>query len=259
MITSIQNDKIKRIYNLQHKTKVRKQEEAYIVEGYKMIQEAPIERVNEIYVTEVFLNKHESFINSYSNIKVEVVSEAVFKHISTSVTPQGILANIKQYHDQLDNILDVDNPLIIAADQIQDPGNMGTIIRTAEAAKATCVITSIGTVEIYNPKVIRATMGSIYRLPIITNVDLEQVIKKLKDKNINILAAKLEGSKYHYTLDLKKPTCFLIGNEGKGLSTNLIDLATEHVKIPMLGKAESLNAAISAGILLYEAVRQRMN
>lgn len=256
MITSNQNNKIKRVYALINKTKARKKEGKFVVEGKKILEETPQERIEEVFVTEDFVKNEEVYLNNLSkNINITTVSNSVFNYMSDSVTPQGILGIVDML--ELDNINYNESSLIIAVENIQDPGNIGTIIRTADAVKATLIL-SKGTVDIYNPKVIRATMGSIYRVPILTNVDIINAINKMKANNINVYAAHLQGDKYHYQLDLKKPTCFLIGNEGNGLSKQVADQATEYIKIPILGQTESLNASIATGVLLYEAIRQRM-
>jgi TrmH family RNA methyltransferase len=259
MITSNQNSKIKNLYSLQNKSKLRKKEGKFIVEGKKILDEVPLNRIVEIYITEEFQQKEREYIEKLrEHVNVEIVSVAVFKFISSAVTPQGILGVITIQEIQFNEIKSSKNTLYIAVENMQDPGNIGTIIRTADAVNA-CVILSKGSVDIYNPKVVRATMGSLFRVPILTNADLSYVIKDMKNIGIKVYAAHLKGEKYHYDLDLKKPTCFLIGNEGNGLSYEIANLATEYIKIPILGKTESLNASIAAGVLLYEAIRQRMN
>lgn len=258
MITSLNNQKIKNVCALQQRQKYRRQECLFVVEGKKMIEESPRHWIVEIFITGEFYREHASFIETLPAEKVEMVSEQVFKHMSDFVTPQGILAVLHQNQLKLDDIDLSKNPLIIALENLQDPGNIGTIIRTAEAVNAAAVIISGGSADIYNPKIVRATMGSIYRVPIIYNVDLQDIVRRLKELKVNIYAAHLKATKSYFDFDYKNGTCFLIGNEGNGLTDNLASDATHYVKIPLLGHSESLNAAIAAGVLMYEAVRQRI-
>ncbi len=146
----------------------------------------------------------------------------------------------------------------ILAENIQDPGNLGTMIRTADACHADAVFLSKGCVDLYNTKVLRSTMGSLFHLPIFQNVDFIDYIDSMKQKNIMIFAAHLKAQKYYYNTDFRKGCALLIGNEGKGITDKIAQKCHEFVKIPMVGKAESLNASVAAGVLMYEVVRQRM-
>lgn len=148
-------------------------------------------------------------------------------------------------------------PLLVILEGLQDPGNLGTIVRTGEGAGIDGVIMSKNTVDIYNPKTIRATMGSIYRVPFLYAEDLPQVILKLRDKKIRTFAAHLQGKEYYDVQEMKEGCAFLIGNEGNGLSKEIAGLAEKYIKIPMLGQVESLNAAVAAAILMYEAAAKR--
>ncbi|PKM50153.1 MAG: 23S rRNA (guanosine(2251)-2'-O)-methyltransferase RlmB [Firmicutes bacterium HGW-Firmicutes-7] len=257
MITSIQNTKVKRVCALQQKQKERKREGLFVVEGKKIMEETPIELIEEVFVTEVFFKENKLYLDECSFKSLEFVTDKVLLHMSTLVTPQGIIGVIQQRTTQLEDIDFRNQPLLIALDNIQDPGNIGTIIRTADAVNAQGVIISAGSVDIYNPKVVRATMGSIYRVPIIIEAELGEALKLLINKGVKLYAAHLKGTQYYYSMNYKESACFLIGNEGQGLSEEIAALASSYIKIPMLGKAESLNAAVAAGILMYEAVRQR--
>ena len=151
-----------------------------------------------------------------------------------------------------------DNGFYIIADKVNDPGNLGTIIRTADAANVTAVFITKGSVSVYNDKVLRATMGSVFHIPVIEDVDIFEMIQFLKENNIKIYAAHLKGVKTPYELNLKDfSVAFLIGNEANGLDDEVSDCADEFIKIPILGKAESLNASVAASVLMYEVVRQR--
>ena len=142
-------------------------------------------------------------------------------------------------------------------ESIQDPGNLGTIIRTGEGAGISGVIVNKETVDLYNPKTIRGTMGSIYRIPVIVAQDLVSVVKELQQRGVEVFAAHLKGTKDMYDMDFRGGCAFLIGNEGNGLSDELSDVADTYLRIPMEGEVESLNAGIAASLLMYETKRQR--
>ena len=147
---------------------------------------------------------------------------------------------------------------IIILESLQDPGNMGTIVRTAEGAGATGIIMNSTTVDIYSPKVVRSTMGSIFRVPHLIVKDLGATINELKDQyGVSVYAAHLKGQQYYDSFDFNKPTAFMIGNEGNGLTDESSALATSYLKIPMEGQLESLNASVAASLLMYETHRQR--
>lgn len=258
MITSLANVRIKRVCALQQKQKTRKEEGLFVVEGKKMLEEAPIEAVQEVYVAESFCKQYSALMNRFPTGQCEIVSDQVFKQMSSVVTPQGILGVIMQQRLTIKDLELAKSPLIIALENLQDPGNVGTIIRTAEAVNATGVLLSAGSVDIYNPKIVRATMGSIYRVPIIEDLDLHEVLLHLISQKINVFAAHLEGSRSYFDYDYREGTCFIIGNEANGLTPELASIATAYVKIPLLGQSESLNAAIATGVLLYEVIRQRI-
>ena len=158
---------------------------------------------------------------------------------------------------KLEDLFQKDNPLFLILEDIQDPGNLGTMVRTAEGAGVTGVLLSRGCVDIYNPKTIRSTMGSIYRVPFLYTDDLLGDMDKLHEKGIVTYAAHLKGKGFYDEESYKGPTAFLIGNEGNGLTDELSEKAKQYIKIPMEGQLESLNAAVAAAILMYEASRQR--
>ena len=147
--------------------------------------------------------------------------------------------------------------MLVLLEDLQDPGNLGTIIRTGEGAGIDGVIMTRESVDIYNPKTIRATMGSIYRVPFLYTDNLEQVMEELKKRNVHTYAAHLQGKEYYDVQEFKEGCAFLIGNEGNGLKKETADLAERYIKIPMEGQLESLNAAVATAILMYEAAAQR--
>lgn len=257
MITSSSNPQIKNIIALQKKPKERKTQDVFLVEGVKMFGEAPRERISSVFVSESFL-EDSGQRRLLEGIDYECVSDKVFCEISDTMTPQGIMAVVRQYHYTLEDILrQKKTHMLLILEEIQDPGNLGTIIRTGEGAGITGIIMSRGCVDIYNSKVIRSTMGSVYRVPFLYTENLGQTVSEIK-KYCTVYAAYLKGSRYAYDKgNYKKSTAFLIGNEAKGLSDEAVGLADERVIIPMEGKVESLNAAVAASILMYEGARQR--
>ena len=259
MITSLTNKKIKNLVSLLQKAKARKEQDVFIVEGSKMFLEAGEEKILEVYLKEDFLEKEEKglLLEKLERTGYEVVSEEVFRKISDTITPQGILAVIRQYHYTPEELWKKENPLLLILEDIQDPGNLGTMVRTAEGAGVDGIIMSKNTVDIYNPKTIRSTMGSVYRMPFYYSEDLQETIKKLQEKEICVYAAHLKGQQFYHKLDYRKGTAFLIGNEGNGLKEETAQLADCYMKIPMEGQVESLNAAVASVILMYEAARQR--
>ncbi|MBQ9304185.1 RNA methyltransferase [Butyrivibrio sp.] len=265
MITSIGNDRVKQVVAYVQKSKARKEADVFVIEGMKMLREAPVLQVREVYVTPRFLDKAtEEDKEILWRYGAEEVSDDVMKKMADTQTPQGVLAVVSQYHYTEEEVLEGYNkddegakPLILILENIQDPGNLGTMLRSGEGAGVTGVILSKGSADIYNPKVIRSTMGSIFRMPFIYVENLAEMIKKLSANGINTYAAHLKGTKNYDEFDYTKPTAFLVGNEGNGLTKETADAATEYILIPMKGEVESMNAATSAAILTFEASRQR--
>lgn len=257
MITSRQNPQLKAVMQLLSKPKARREQKLFVAEGIKMFSEVPPERVEKVYIAERLFNtgKYMDKLNCFS---YEVVEDKVFESISDTGTPQGILVLVRQKESDLRGILSKEaNPSLLILETIQDPGNLGTMLRTAEGAGITGVIMNSKTVDIYNPKVIRSTMGSIYRVPFYYTEDLKGVLTEIRGKGIKVTAAHLRGETDYNQEDYRTPCAFLIGNEGKGLDEETAALADCYVKIPMEGKVESLNAAIAAALLMYEAYTQR--
>jgi len=265
MITSTNNDRVKQVVAYVQKSKARKDGDVFVIEGMKMLREAPVLQVREVYVTGRFLDKAtEEDKEILWRYGAEEVSDDVMKKMADTQTPQGVLAVVSQYHYTEEEVLEGYNkddegakPLILILENIQDPGNLGTMLRSGEGAGVTGVILGKGSADIYNPKVIRSTMGSIFRMPFIYVENLAEMIKKLSANGINTYAAHLKGTKNYDEFDYTKPTAFLVGNEGNGLTKETADAATEYILIPMKGEVESMNAATSAAILTFEASRQR--
>ena len=256
MITSTSNGRVKTLIQWNKKAIARKEADIFSVEGSKMFMEAPEERIQEIYIAESF--RADAVVGAkLQRCSYEVVTDEVFARISDTQTPQGILCVVKQYHYELEQICKKEKPLLLLLEDIQDPGNLGTMFRTGEGAGIDGVIMTTGTADIYNPKTIRSTMGSIYRMPFLYTDNLLQTIKELQKQNITVYAAHLKADGFYDECNYDKGTAFLIGNEGNGLRDITAKAADAYLKIPMKGQVESLNAAISASILMYEAARQR--
>lgn len=256
MITSTSNQKVKRLVQLNQKAKARKNEGVFIVEGPKMFLEAPKEWVREVYISESFFEKC-TIQKEIKQYPYEIVSDDVFKKISDTMTPQGVLCVVSRPEYQMKQLFQKEHPLFVILEDIQDPGNLGTIFRTAEGAGVDGIIMSKDTVDLFNPKVIRSTMGSIYRMPYLYTDHLLDTMKELQKSGISIYAAHLKGKKFYDEESYQSGTAFLIGNEGNGLQDATAGQADIYIKIPMEGKVESLNAAIATTLLMYEAHRQR--
>ena len=216
MITSASNQRVKNLVNLIQKAKARREQDVFITEGVKMFLEADSEIIKEVYISESFYEKGTAR-EKIEQCNYEVLSDDLFKKVSDTQTPQGILCVMRQYHYGLDDFFQKENPLFLILEDIQDPGNLGTMMRTAEGAGVDGVIMTKATVDIYNPKTIRSTMGSIYRMPFMYTDDLPGVMKQLQEKKVTLYAAHLKGNSFYHELDFKGGTAFLIGNEGNGL------------------------------------------
>lgn len=265
MITSTSNPQVKELIRMMKKSRAREEAGVFLLEGPRMAGELTgnpqwQKKIVKIYISESYKKKYESEIKKLlNNYNVECLTDSVFAHVSDTKTPQGILAVVKRRYYNIEDILGTDqikaNVLIL--ENIQDPGNLGTIFRTAEAAGATGIIMSSGCVDLYNPKVVRSTMGAVLRVPFLYVDDLPGTAGELKKKGIRIFAAHLDGKNAYDAEDYRGACAFMIGNEGNGLSDEASACADCLVRIPMHGEAESLNAAVASAVLMYEADRQR--
>lgn len=283
MITSTGNQQMKEIVQLQKKSKARCQQRVFVVEGPKMVFEVPKEHLVKLYVSESFLRDPSEFRKLEAlGCSYETVSNSVLKSVSDTKTPQGILALVRMPSYTLEDLYKIplscgqkktcnvgessrtqlcpssfQAPHLLILESIQDPGNLGTILRTGEGAGISGVLMNRTTVDLFHPKVIRSTMGSIFRVPFYIADDLEEAVRRLKSNSVKIYAAHLEGRLSYDQPDYTEGCAFLIGNEGNGLTPELASLADAYIRIPMEGNVESLNAAIAAALLMYEANRQR--
>lgn len=257
MITSTSNKRMKEISNLQKKSSARNKEGVYIVEGIKMFEECPKEEILEAIVSESFYNAHQKMVDGKCGHRCTFVTDAVFSSISDTKTPQGIMLIVKQPKMTMKTMLTNLRPTLLILENIQDPGNLGTILRAAEGGGISGIIISDTSVDLFHPKVIRATMGSIFRLQVFISSDLEESIAKLRSIGIKILVTDLSDSMDYDLADYTKSCAIVIGNESKGVSDRVKDLANEKIRIPMLGQVESLNAGVATSVIVYEMARQR--
>ena len=261
MITSVANPRVKQVVLWQNKAKERRKDDIFLAEGAKMFEEAPIAQIKDVYLTQEVADKWQreksALWDKLQEVSFETVSSDVFAKMSDTMSPQGILTVIKRPKYRLEDYLQIENPLFVVLEDLQDPGNLGTIVRTGEGAGITCVIMTQNTVDIFNPKTIRATMGSVFRVPFVYVDDIEKTLAILHEAGVETYAAHLEGKTFYDRVDFCKGTAFLIGNEGNGLKKQTADQAKHYVKIPMEGQVESLNAAIATSLLMYEVHRQR--
>lgn len=255
-ITSPQNQLIKETQSL-HRKKNRNELDLFLIEGIKGVREA---LKNNLEVKNIFIEEKSNFINE--NFPEEItykVTKHIIKKIATTESPPQIIATAKQVKYKFNDLLKKEKPILLLIENVKDPGNIGTIIRTAAAAKIDGIIMYGNTVDIYNPKTVRASVANLWKLPIIEIKEISE-LEKLKLKNFQILATSVANNKpiKHYDqIDYTKPTIIMFGSESEGLSTELIKYSDNLIKIPMNEEVESLNLSISAGVIIYEAFRQR--
>jgi len=265
LITSSSNRMIKEVKSLKQR-KYREQKGLFFVEGYRIVKEAAEygEQIESVFVSEGFrrdaapefgmlLEKIEE-----TGCSAFLLPDNLYREISDTDNPQGIMAVMRIKTRSLEEIMGGDR-LFVLLESLKDPGNMGTIIRTADAAGFSGVVVSEGCVDIYNPKVLRATMGSIFRVPVVSVPNVLEAIAFFKKHGLNVYAAHLEGSKNYFDLDMRSNTVLIIGNEANGISGRTAANTDILVKIPMKEGVESLNASVAASILMYECVRQKIN
>ena len=261
MISSSANAQLKYIEKLMKSSRERAKEGLYVCEGRRMFLEV-LEQPGALvkaYVSESFCGQEvfREKIRGRLTVPWETVADPVFDRVSDTMTPQGILGLVRKPEYDLEQILTGTDRNLLVLEDLRDPGNLGTMIRTAEAAGIGGMILSRGSADLFNPKVIRATMGAIYRVPFVYAEDFGAALSMLSDRGITIYAAHLEGSICYDEADYTKRCAILIGNEANGLSESAASLADSRIRIPMEGRTESLNAAVAAAVLMYEAFRQR--
>lgn len=257
MITSPSNPQLKNLSALLKKKKERDEQRVFVTEGRKMFEEARDDintAVREVFVSVDFYERllaegpGESY---FGGIPFETVKASLFNSVSETVTPQGILAIVEKPDHSVESILKTRPARLILLENLQDPGNLGTIVRTAEGAGMTGIIMSEGTVDIFNPKVIRSTMGSVFRMPFAYVPDMPEAVSMLQKEGISVFAACLDGAVSYRDVSFAGETAIMIGNEGNGLTEAAQKAAGKRIFIPMAGRVESLNASVAAAILMY--------
>ncbi len=259
IITSKDNEIIKHIRKLKEK-KYRDEYNEYVVEGVKIVEEAIKENAKIKQV--IVCNDTTKTYEIPTHIMLEIakfdciyVSDKIFNYITQVTNPQGVMAIIEKQDENMQ--IDYNQDIIVMLDDVQDPGNLGTILRTVDSIGLNQIIVSKGTADSFNSKVVRSTMGAIFRLKIIEEDDLIKTIKELRKHHFKLLVTSLQTENSIYDIDFSKKI-IVIGNEANGVSKEIQDLADEKAKIPMLGRTESLNASVAAGIVMYEYVRQKI-
>lgn len=260
MITSSSNAQIKNLIALLKKAKTRNAQMEFVIEGIKMFEETDSGNLVKAYVTEAFyqdkLQENPSYFDSFA---YEIVADKVLCDAADTTTPQGVLAIVKQPSYNYQELITHSQANLLLLENVRDPGNMGTIIRTAEGAGITGIIISKESVDIFNPKVVRSTMGALYRMPFVYVDDFASALEEMKQQGITIYASHLAAENYYDEEEYTNKTGIIIGNEANGISEESSKVATRLIKIPMEGKVESLNAGVAASILMYEVYRQKRN
>ncbi len=259
VITSKDNEIIKHIKKLADK-KYRDQNNCYIIEGIKLVEEAIQEdaQIEKIIICEESTKTSEISKNLMYEIAKHdciYVTEKIFKSLTQVMNPQGIMAIVKKNKER--PVVKYDEDIIVALDDIQDPGNLGTILRTVDSIGLKQLIVSKGTADVFNPKVVRSSMGAIFRIEVIEVENLKEAIEAMQRNNFELVVTSLQTENSIYDVEYKKKI-IVIGNEANGVSKEIQELADKKVKIPMLGKTESLNASVATAIILYEYVRQKL-
>ena len=259
-ITSKDNELIKHIRKLKDK-KYRDESNEYVVEGVKLVEEAVKEnaKIKQIIVCEDTTRTYEiptHIMLEIAKYECISVSDKIFNIITQVTNPQGIMAIIEK--NAQDAQIDYTQDIIVVLDDVQDPGNLGTILRTVDSIGLNQIIVSKGTADAFNSKVVRSTMGAIFRIKIIEVENLAQAIKEMRKHHFKLMVTSLQTENSIYDIDFNKKI-IVIGNEANGVSKVFQDMADEKAKIPMLGRTESLNASVAAGVVMYEYVRQKLS
>jgi RNA methyltransferase, TrmH family len=271
-ISSVHNPRVKEWAQLSER-KHRDKQSLFVVEGTHLVQEAlrhgakiqviaySIERgipeeLREWYDEGEVAEAAPGNATPKSRVEWIGVSEAVLAKCTDTQTPQPVFAVVGKSEHGIDALLRLEGSLVVVVDGVQDPGNLGTIIRSADAVGADGVLLGRGTVDLYNPKTVRSTMGSLFHLPII-EVELPELLSQASERGIQVLGTSLQASSTCYEADLRPATWIIVGNEGRGVSPEVSNIVTRNVIIPIPGHAESLNVAMATTVLLYEALRQR--
>jgi RNA methyltransferase, TrmH family len=266
-ISSVNNPRVKEWSQLQER-KFRDKQGLYIIEGVHLVQEA-LQHKADIQTVAYSMDRGipeelrelaqaGRALSAQESIEWVGVSEAVLAKCSDAKTPQPVFAIVRKSAVSAESLLEIPDALVVVVDGVQDPGNLGTIIRSADAVGAAGVILGSGTVDLFNPKTVRSTMGSLFHLPVVS-ADLPPLLRSARTQGIQLVGTSLQASATCYETDFRPSTWVVVGNEGQGVSSEVADIVDRNVIIPIPGKAESLNVAMATTVLLYEALRQRMH
>lgn len=258
MISSESNGQIREILKLQKQVRFRRKQQTFVVEGIKMLQEAAhYSKLQKIYISEGKYEEVSSKLSAlFSQHEYELVADPVLKQISETVTPQGVLGLVTIPSYELRDILHHEKHRFLLLDDLRDPGNLGTIMRTAEGAGMSGVILSQESVDLFNPKVVRSTMGAIFRVPYCYVESLPETARQIRNMGYEVYGTAMEGSVVYDEPDYTDGAAVVIGNEANGISDAVFQEISKRIRIPMDGQLESLNAAVSAAIIMYEMNRQ---
>jgi len=254
IITSTQNAKVKHVVALQQKSALRRKEGLFVVEGRRELMHC-LEAGYEI--AECFVLDKLADLADLANLaKISLVSPQVYEKMAYRGSTEGVIAVVRERQRSLENLQLSASPLIIVLERVEKPGNLGAVLRSADAAKADAVIVCDPLTDLYNPNLIRSSIGAIFSVPCVA-CSSEDCIAFLKARGIQILTAQLQDSSLYYDTDMRRGTAIVMGTESTGLTDVWRQVADAHIRIPMLGRLDSLNVSVSAAILLFEAVRQR--
>lgn len=259
-ISSAQNPKLKHLLRLQEKSRLRREEGLFVVEGRRELAhalDAGFVPATVFFCPEIL--PEEELLSSFEwseNPLFVSVTAAIYEKIAMRGGTEGVIAEMLLRERRLEDLSLGDNPLIVVLEAVEKPGNLGAVLRSADAAGADAVIVCDPLTDIYNPNLIRASIGAVFTVPTVA-APSEEVIPWLKEKGIRILTAQLQDSSLYYNCDMKGGTAIVMGTESTGLTDIWRKAADAHIRIPMLGRLDSLNVSVSASILLFEAVRQR--
>lgn len=267
-VTSAQNPKIKELRALQEKSRLRRETGLFVVEGRRELEHCldagfvprTVFVCREIIQSEDLariISKAEPYTEpGIPEVQVVELPSALYDKVAYRGGTEGIIAEMEYRERSLDNLKPGDNPLIVVLESVEKPGNLGAVLRSADAAGADAVIVCDPLTDLYNPNLIRASIGAVFTTQVVTATS-EEAITWLKRKGIRILTAQLQDSQWYYDTDMTGGTAIIMGTESTGLTSIWREAANAHIRIPMLGRLDSLNVSVSAAILLYEAVRQR--
>lgn len=255
IITSAQNPKVKRLLALQQKSSERREAGLFVVEGRRELERC---LAGGFEVQTVFCTPEVASVVPQGTYDRFLVSPKVYERMAYRGSTEGVIAEVRTRQLRLEDIALGSSPLLVVLESVEKPGNLGAILRSADAAGATAVVVCDPLTDLYNPNVVRASTGAVFSMPMVACTS-EECIRFLKEHDISILTAQLQDSELYYDTDMRGPTAIVMGTEATGLTQQWRRAATAHIRIPMLGITDSLNVSVSAAILLFEAVRQRGN